>query len=42
MLRIYASGSSSSRFGCLLVMFAYGVESSGLRGELLDYNLPGL
>jgi len=41
MLRIYASGSSG-RFGCFFLMFAYGVEISGLRGEQLDYTLPGL
>jgi len=35
MLRIYALGISS-RFGCLFVMFAYGVEISGLKGEQLD------
>jgi len=41
MMIINASGRSS-RFGCLLVMFVYGVKSSGLRGERLDYTLPGL
>jgi len=41
MLRIHASGSNCRfRFDVISVCLS-GVEISGLRGELLDYTLPG-
>jgi len=41
MLRIHASGSNCRfRFYVISVCLS-GVEISGLRGELLDYTLPG-
>jgi len=29
-------------FGCQFIMYAYGVDISGLRSERLDYTLPWL